>query len=213
LQRWFADETATTGGANWSQRVTNGWGVGGNALFPVVPKILDLQGSVLYGQGIGRYGSSQIADVTVGPNGALQPLTQLSFLVGAVAHPFAGNDIYAYYGQEQVQSNFWTIGATNGGYGNPAYPMGGCATPVAASGTAFGTNGSTATCTANVQKTQEFTIGFWQDAYKGDLGRVRAGLQYEYVRLSLFAGAGSAAGGLNPNNNIVFFSLRYYPFN
>jgi hypothetical protein len=46
-------------------------------------------------------------------------------------------------------------------------------------------------------------------------------LQYEYVSLDLFSGSTivSAAAnpnpnsGLHPNNNIVFFSLRYYPFN
>ena len=76
------------------------------------------------------------------------------------------------------------------------------------------------TCTFDVQKTQEFTIGFWQDAYKGNLGRVRYGLQYEYVRLTAFQGLpGVATGnstpnqGLTPNNNILMFSFRYYPFN
>ena len=68
--------------------------------------------------------------------------------------------------------------------------MSGCATQVLTSTTAAGLNASTATCTANVQKTQEFTIGFWQDVYKGNLGRVRIGLQYEYVTLTAFPGTG-----------------------
>jgi hypothetical protein len=58
-------------------------------------------------------------------------------------------------------------------------------------------------------------------APKGDLGQIRAGVQYEFVRLQAFAGATTPAPGsgplpnqgLNPCNNIVFFSLRYYPFN
>jgi len=65
----------------------------------------------------------------------------------------------------------------------------------------------------SVQRAQEITVGFWQDVYKGDLGRVRFGVQYEFVQLDLFNGTGSVAGGLHPNNNIVFFSARYYPFN
>jgi hypothetical protein len=73
------------------------------------------------------------------------------------------------------------------------------------------------TCTFDVQKAEEFTIGFWQDLYKGDMGRVRTGLQYEYVRLTAFPGVPTGPGtpnlGLAPNNNIAFFSLRYYPFN
>ena len=53
-------------------------------------------------------------------------------------------------------------------------------------------------------------------------------MQYEYVTLDPFSGASiipagnglaaaqataGANSGLHPNNNIVFFSLRYYPFN
>ena len=76
------------------------------------------------------------------------------------------------------------------------------------------------TCTFDVKKAQEFTIGFWQDAYKGNLGRLRYGLQYEFVKLTAFPGVpGVAAGNSTPNeglttsNNIVMFSVRYYPFN
>jgi len=237
LQRWFADATApavagvAVPNGSWNQRMTFGWGVGGNALLPVWPKFVDLQGSVLYGQGIGRYASSQLADAVVGPTGNLQPLTSVQFMVGAVVHPFAGNDIYVYYGQEQTQANAWTVGGVNGGWGNSAFNEScGLITSGANSelinnnggtGTNFNTNSTV--CTANVQRVREITVGFWQDIYKGDLGRARVGLQYEYVMLDLFSGlatATSLAGtnpipntGLHPNNNIVFLSLRYYPFN
>jgi hypothetical protein len=50
---------------------------------------------------------------------------------------------------------------------------------------------------------------------------VRFGAQYEFVKLTAFPGSTivSAANGPTPNqglspyNNVVFFSLRYYPFN
>ena len=231
-QRWFADEVspitgavpaAGTTGANWSQKTTFGWGVGGNVLLPVVPKYLDLQGSVLTGQGIGRYGASQLPDVQVGPTGALQTIQATHFLVGAVAHPWIGNDFYAYYGQEQNNANAWTRNGTQGGLGNSAYLNNQCAVQLNAGSNAGPTyNAATgaSTCAFNVQKTQELTVGFWQDAYKGDLGRVRVGLQYEYIRLTAFQGVTGATtatsqpnAGLNPNNNIFFVSLRYYPFN
>jgi hypothetical protein len=216
LQRWFADETAPAGVINsWSQKVNFGWGVGGSVLLPAIPKYLDLQGSVMYGQGTGRYGSSQLPDVIIGSNGTLQPLQTLQFLAGAVAHPFEGLDVYAYYGQEQVNANFWTVGGVQGGYGNPNYPNGGCLNSIPASGPAS-FNSFSATCTANVQRTQEFTIGFWDNIYKGPVGRFTFGVEYEYVRLTAFPGAAGVGvtpnQGLNPNNNIVFTSLRYYPF-
>jgi hypothetical protein len=220
LQRWFTDQVAITTVPNsWSQKVTFGWGVGGNALLPVIPKILDLQGSVLYGQAIGRYTASQLPDAVIGPNGALTPVTALSFLVGAVAHPIEGNDIYVYYGQDQTYANSWTVAATQGGWGNPNFVNNGCFNQNLTGGTlgTFNTPIAGFTCTFDVQKAQEFTIGFWQDLYKGNMGRVRAGLQYEFVKLTAFPGLPTGAGtpnqGLAPNNNIAFFALRYYPFN
>ena len=104
-----------------SNRTTTGWGVGGSALMPVWPKVVDLQGSVLYGAGLGRYGSSQLPDVTIGPDGTLTPLHTLQFLVGVVAHPVEPLDLYVYYGREQVNASFWRIDGVNGGYGNPPF--------------------------------------------------------------------------------------------
>ncbi len=228
LERWFSD-TVNNGvaGSGWSQKTTMAWGVGGNALLPAIPKILDLQGSVLYGQGIGRYTSSQLPDATIGADGTLSPITELSFMVGAVAHPFEGNDIYTYYGEDRSYANSWTSGTAQGGWGNPNFLNTGCVNQNLANnpgslggGPAYNTPVAGTTCSFNVQKAQEFTIGFWQDAYKGNLGRLRYGLQYEYVRLTAFQGApgpitatSTPNEGLNPNNNIVMFSFRYYPFN
>lgn len=117
------------------------------------------------------------------------------------------------------------MGAGPGGYGNPACLNGGCFDPntsAAVLGSAgFNTPIAGTSYTANVKRTQELSVGFWQQIYRGDLGQVRVGAQYEFVRLQAFAGATTpvAGGGplpnqgLNPYNNIVFFSLRYYLFN
>jgi len=237
LQRWFTDAVAPgtpaaapaaiPPGGNWTQKTNFGWGVGGNVLLPVWPKFVDLQGSVLYGQGIGRYGSSQLADAVVGPDGSLKPITSTQFMVGAVVHPFGGTDVYAYYGQEKTQANAWTVAGVQGGWGNAAFAEN-CGSTIPGDTNGAGFDAGTGVCAANVQKVQEITVGFWQDIYKGDLGRARVGLQYEYVQQTLFAGAtvipagngltaaqatAGANTGLHPNNNIVFFSLRYYPFN
>jgi hypothetical protein len=220
LQRWFTDQVAISTIPNsWSQKTTFAWGVGGSVLLPVIPKVLDLQGSVLYGQGVGRYMTSQLPDAVIGPNGSLTPVTGLSFLVGAVAHPIEGNDTYVYYGQDRSYANSWAVAATQGGWGNPNFGNNGCFNQNLTGGTlgTFNTPIAGFTCTFDVQKAQEFTIGFWQDLYKGDLGRVRTGLQYEYVKLTAFPGLPTGTGtpnvGLSPNNNIAFFSIRYYPFN
>ena len=224
LERFFTDRVYTTAvEGSGSNKTTFGWGVGGSVLMPVWPKVVDLQGSVLYGKGTGRYGSAQLPDVVIGSNGALQPLTTLQFLVGAVAHPVEPLDVYVYYGQEMVNSNFWNIGGTHGGYGNPAFANTGCLLENQASGPAgfndpaFGMSCSGA---SNVQHVWEITGGFWYNLYKGDFGRVRVGLQYEYFQLTAFGGAAGPTTatstpnqGLNPFNEAVFVSLRYYPFN
>jgi hypothetical protein len=222
LQRWFTDDVARTG-RTWAQKTTSGWGVGGSVLLPVVPKVLDVQGSVLTGQGISRYGSSQLPDVVFGPQGQLVPLQATHVFLGAVLHPLEGLDVYAYAGQEQVNAHSWTIGALQGGYGNPGFFDGGCLIEVTTSTTAatFNPNsGTTCAASLNVQRTQELTVGFWENIYKGRIGRIAAGVQYEYLRLTAFPGKTTVAGGggptpnqgLNPNENVVFVSLRYYPF-
>jgi outer membrane murein-binding lipoprotein Lpp len=222
LQRWLTDQVAipaTSPNGSWSQQVTMGWGVGGSFLVPAIPKFLDLQGSVLYGEGIGRYSSSQLPDAVIGSNGALTPLKGLQFMVGGVAHPWSGLDIYAYYGQDRTYANPWTVGTTPGGWGNPLFLNNGCLDQnlTSASAGAFNTPITGTTCTFDVQRTQEFTIGLWQTAYQGELGRAVVGAQYEYIKLSAFPGLPTGSGtpnqGLNPNNNIFMFSFRYYPFN
>ena len=78
----------------------------------------------MYGDGGGRYGSSQLADATYGSTGPLQPLTYLSAMVGFVAHPLAGLDVYGYAGQEQLNAK--SFGTGSSGYGNPLANNGGC---------------------------------------------------------------------------------------
>jgi hypothetical protein len=224
VERFFTDRVFTTSlegsGAN---KTHFGWGAGGSVLLPVLPKFLDLQGSVLTGQGIGRYGSAQLPDVTIGPDGSLVPLTETQVLLGLVAHPWTGLDIYAYAGQEQVQANFWNIGAVHGGYGNPLATNNACLLENQTGGALLNGNDTTApipgggtACTGNTQRSQELTVGFWQDAYKGPLGRLVFGMEYEYVRLTALAGVPTGPGtpnqGLTTDDNIVFTSIRYYPF-
>jgi hypothetical protein len=208
VQRFFTDSTfcsstMPTGCAvnTIDRKTSNGTGVGGSLLLPVIWKYADVQGSIMYGSGIGRYGSGQLPDVTIAPDGSLTPLTALHVFGGVVAHPRLGLDVYAYGGIEQAHARFFD----NFGYGNPTFDNSGCTITTASS---FST-GTTPTCVANNRRLSEVTVGFWQDLYKGHLGRIALGAQYEYIRREAFEGVGGAP---STDNNVFYTSLRYYPF-
>ena len=80
IQRFFTDNTFCSSAiptgctVNTTDTKTSyGTGVGGSVLLPAIPKYLDLQASIMYGRGIGRYGSGQLPDVTIAADGSLAP--------------------------------------------------------------------------------------------------------------------------------------------
>ena len=225
LQRWFTDRTCTPIGGicpgTGSNNTTFGWGVGGSVLLPAIPKFLDLQGSILYGQGIGRYGSGQLPDVTFDAQGKLSPVTALQAMVGAIGHLTPDLDVYVYAGLEKADSNFGgATTATAFGFGNPLYSDSACFGELFAS-PAPPTNPVTSVlsnsgCSVNVKQLAEITVGAWYNFYKGQYGRLAGGLQYEYVHRDTFPGlavAGNPLGGsISPSTDESIFmtSLRYY---
>ena len=217
LQRFFNDNVlacanlapcvagSTTQVGSPSSKTAFAAGVGGSMLLPLIPKYLEFTGSILYGQGVGRYASGQLPDVTIAVDGTLTPLNGLSAMVGLIGHPWEGLDVYAYAGIEQVNANFFTVGTTLFGYGNPGFSNAGCsiATPSSFAGA------TPANCIANNRRLSDLTAGFWQNVYKGDYGRVAFGAQYEYIKRESFDGIG---GAVSTDDNIVLTSIRYYPF-
>jgi hypothetical protein len=223
LQRWFSDRTCIPAvGSNGlcvgsaTNNTTFGWGVGGSVLLPAVPKYLDLQGSVLYGHGIGRYGSGQLPDVTFDADGKLSPVTTLQAMVGAIGHVTPDLDIYVYAGLERDNANFGTVGTTNFGFGNPLYSDAACLTESFATPSGTPTNNVTGLlsntgCSVNVKQLAEITAGLWYNLYKGEYGRLTTGLQYEYIHRDTFQGT-TPLGFISPatNESIFMTSLRYY---
>jgi hypothetical protein len=223
LQRWFTDRTCIPSvGSDGlclgtaTNNTTFGWGVGGSVLLPAIPKFLDLQGSVLYGQGVGRYGSGQLPDVTFDANGKLSPVTALQAMVGAVGHVTPDLDVYVYGGLERDDANFGTVGTSNFGFGNPLYSDAACFTESFATPSGTPTNNVTGLlsntgCSVNVKQLAEITAGLWYNLYKGEYGRLASGLQYEYIHRDTFQGT-TPRGFVSPatNESIFMTSLRYY---
>lgn len=182
---------------------STGWGAGGSFIVPVMPKFIDVQGTGVIGRGIGRYGSAQLSDATLNPNGSLDPLPEIMFLGGVTVHATPQLDLYAYGGEERILSTDFV--ATGFGYSSPVANNSGC----------YIIGG---TCGGATKDVWELTGGFWDKVYEGAFGSVRVGLQYAYIQRELFSGTGASAG-LTPfvgtpkfNENEVYASFRYYPF-
>ena len=174
-----------------------GGGVGGSVAATVLPGRLDLQASILTGRGIGRYGSAQLPDVTVRPDGEIAPIQETMVLLGATWHALATTDIYVFGGEERQQAKAFDLGSNHFGFGNPA------ASFTAASCTTEG-----GACSPNLRQVSQITAGVWHKAYTGAFGQVRIGLQYSHTRLTGFGGASGFAP--KTSDDMVFTSFRYY---
>jgi hypothetical protein len=201
-----------TGFTGRTDEVVSG-GVGGSILVPIVPKVLEAYFSGLTGRGIGRYGASQLPDVTFNANGSLAPIQETMLLAGAIWHALPGLTIYAYAGQEQESASFgFTKLGTNPnvGFGNPFFNNSGCEIELST------------VCSNNVKLVRQIAGGFWYDIYKGPYGRLAGGLTYTFTQKYGFPGIGVAGNGVKGipgtggapkvNENTFFTSLRYYPF-
>jgi hypothetical protein len=185
---------------------TAGYGVGGSILVPIIPKVLEARFSGLTGRGLGRYGASQLPDVTFNSDGSLNPIPETILLAGLTWHALPGLDFYTYAGEEDQNASFGSSvvkGSAPFGWGNPAFVNTGCDIEDLDGGT------GASTCTGNTKLVRQITGGFWDDIYKGPFGRLAGGLQYSFTQKFGFAGVG---GTPERNENIFFTSLRYYPF-
>ena len=201
LARFFQDRVSVVGDGHNNTRLAGG--VGGGFILPVVGDSLSVEARGLAGYGIGRYGSAQLPDATIARDGAAAPLAGVQALVGLVGHPVGAVDLYSYVGTEQVGRKFFTAAGKPFGYGNPLYSNAGCDIEL-----------SSGACTANTSGVVQGTLGGWWRFLQGDFGTVQVGAQYSYTRRDIDKGVPAAGGGGNnsTDENMMFFSLRYLPF-
>jgi len=178
---------------------TSGGGIGGGVTWTVVPKLLDLQASALAGRGIGRYGSGQLNDTIVAPDGSLKPIPETMYLFGGTLHATSDLDFYLFYGSEKESAVTATIAGKGYGFGSAT-----------ASNLSLACATEGATCSPDLQQETQWSGGLWDKVYTGPFGQVRVGLQYSSTQLTGFAGA--TGGAPKTNDNMIFTSFRYYPF-
>lgn len=180
-------------------------GIGAGAVLPVLPKMVDVTATVLWGEGIGKYGDAQLSDYTVNANGQPSPNYEITGLLGVIGHPAPTLDLYGYWGIEHAFSNAFnnTAGTAHFGYGNSAYTNAGCLAG------AFSAAGGAVVAGCNINQAEEFQVGGWWNFYKGEYGRMAFGASYAFLDIGTFSGT---TGNPHGSNNIVMVSFRYYPF-
>jgi hypothetical protein len=111
-----------------------GGGAGASAHVPLFAKKLDVFAKAVGGDGIGRYGSAQLADLTFRPDGTAALIRTGHGMFGFELHPSKKLDIYSYFGGEYAARAAYTgydsitvtktpaIPATNGAIPTPAIP-------------------------------------------------------------------------------------------
>jgi hypothetical protein len=216
-----ANPAATTPSAAGAFNDTReGGGVGASLFVPVIAKKVDFGLKGVIGDGIGRFGSAQLADATARPDGTLAPIRTYHALARLEVHPTPKLDLYAYFGDEYAARTAYTgyqsvkltttslTGAAPGdpvttlttvttssggigGYGSPFANNSGCSTETAP--TNQNTPGAGGTCAGDIRNIIEGSAGFWHKFYNGPKGRIQWGIQYAYFTKSGWSGNNNVA--------------------
>lgn len=185
---------------NGSNSSVSTMGFGGAASLPIIPGKFDVQLSALTGDGIGRYGASQLPDYTFSATGHIKPINETTALLGLIGHPSDALILYGYAGTERSTATAASlVGTTLYGYGNPRLDDSGCAT--------LG-----GTCKAQPKSVTQFTIGGWWKFYRGPVGNMQLGLQASRTKLEAFSATDDGGKAPSTSINIVMASFRYYPY-
>jgi hypothetical protein len=204
-----------------------GGGFGANVRLPFGKK-LDFAFQGLGGDGVGRYGSAQLADLTFRPDGTEALIRTAHGLGELEIHATPKLDIYAYFGAEyawragyqgydsvtvtktpgipatatspKIPATTTTAFKLNqiGGYGSAFANNTGCSTENPPSNQLTPSAGGA--CAGDTRIIMEGTLGFWHRFYQGPKGGLRWGLQYSYFTRNGWSGNNNVAtaAGVGP---------------
>jgi hypothetical protein len=214
-----SDGTTAPSATNASNRSATGGGVGASLNVPLFTKKVDFGLKAVAGDGIGRYGSAQLSDLTARPDGTQALIRTAHGLARVEFHPTPKLDIYLYAGSEYAwraaYQGYTTITVTNtpaipatatssavpatsattirlnqiGGYGSPFANNSQCSLERPPTSQLIPSTGGT--CAGDIRMISEGTIGFWHKIYQGPKGGLRWGIQYSYVTKSGWSGNNS----------------------
>jgi uncharacterized coiled-coil protein SlyX len=222
------DGSTTPSAAGAFNDSRTGGGGGANLRLPLFKKKLDFALQGLAGDGVGRYGSAQLPDLTFRPDGTEALIRTVHGLAGLEYHPNSKLDIYGYFGTEYADRAAYVgytsisvsktpaipamltplaIPATTtttiklnqiGGYGSPFANNTGCSTEHPPANQLTPSGGGT--CAGDTRAISEATLGFWHKIYQGSKGGLRWGIQYSYFTKSGWSGNNNVptAVGVSP---------------
>src|SRR6267143_1429595 len=190
-----AGEAPSVAGAFNDSRT--GGGFGGVFRVPLFNKKLDVGAKALGGDGVGRYGAAQLADLTFRPDGTAALIRTAHGLGTMEFHPTPKLDVYFNYGGEYAWRAAYTgynsvkITTTNisnpngtpganilfnttvarttgaGGFGGPTANNSGCANEAVP---AVSSPPGAGSCAGDIRFIQEGSLGFWHKIYQGPKG-------------------------------------------
>jgi TolA-binding protein len=213
------DGTTAPSAAGAFNDTRTGGGFGASLNVPLFAKKVDFGLKAVAGDGIGRYGSAQLSDLTARPDGTQALIRTTHGLARLEFHATPKLDIYLYGGSEYAwraaYQGYTTIAITNtpaipatatslaipatsatsiklnqiGGYGSPNANNSQCSLEKAPTSQLIPSTGGT--CAGDIRVITEGTIGFWHKIYQGPKGGFRWGIQYSYITKSGWSGNNS----------------------
>lgn len=182
-------------------------------------KYAEIAVQAMAGTGVGRYGSAQLADVTLRPDETLEPIRNYHGLFSIETHEGKNFDIFAYYGGEYGQRTVYTspVGSLVG-YGPRNLSDAGCDTVPGGPASTIGNGGFTGTlspvtCGEPTRYIQEPMFGFqWRPVNDPKWGRLQYSATYSYLKRGLWSGVGSTTTPPAPqtSDSMLHFQMRYY---
>lgn len=209
VARFFRDRYYPSGSSSISAMndTVLGGGLVANARFAAT-HLSDIGLHLVASDGTDRYGPALLPDITVKPDGTLEPIRNVQALFTLELHPTTRFDVFSYLGTEYAQRTFYkdASSGTLVGYAPPTASNVGCnieAEPTAGTGYAPGSS----PCLGATRDISQYSIGWVYRLYNGPAGRLQYGIAYSYLNRVGWTGEGGAPKVVN---NLIYTSARYY---
>jgi multidrug efflux pump subunit AcrA (membrane-fusion protein) len=189
--------------------------IGAPGTYPAV----EIAAQIMAGTGVGRYGSSQLADATLKPNETLEPIRNYHGLFSIETHPSAKWDVFGYYGGEYAQRTFYMTSAGNLiGYAPTNLSNAGCYNLPVGPTTTIGNAGnqgslSASSCSEPTKYIEEGMLGFqYRPITSPKWGKLQYSVTYQIINRQLWGGTGSATtpGAPRAQDSMIHVQMRYY---